>query len=168
MKEVQNVSKIRRHGLYGRIAWRFGIMIAMFMLVGIGYRFRSWFQTKIFKALKICHISYVIFEKPFRDIEYDLMTESTKIPMVKTTSPEENFLSEDVHEDTKGHKDHGEAKTENTPSQEDPDWSYTGSVWPMPKHQIFKALADILPIAAPKSKPGRRKLVSRSKQAHSC
>ena len=127
-------------------------MIAMFMLVGIGYRFRSWFQTKIFKALKICHISYVIFEKPFRDIEYDLMTESTKIPLVKTASPEEIFMTEDVHEDTKGHKDHSEAKTENTPSQEDPDWSYTGSVWPMPKHQIFKALADILPIAAPKNR----------------
>ena len=34
-------SKIRRHGLYGRVVWRFGIVIFMFMLVGIGYRLRS-------------------------------------------------------------------------------------------------------------------------------
>ena len=47
MKDAQNISKIRRNGLYGKLVWRFGLLILMFMLVGIGYNLRSWFEHKI-------------------------------------------------------------------------------------------------------------------------
>ena len=72
------------------------------------------------------------------------MAESTEIPLVKTTRLEqvikENAMTEHIYTDT---KERGEAKIQNIPSQEDPAWSYTGSVWPMPKRQIFKELANI-------------------------
>ena len=87
-----------------------------------------------------------LFWKPSRDIEYDLMAESTEIPLVKTTGLEEmikdNVMTENFYKDTEERTDRSEAKSQNIQSQEDPAWSYTGSVWPMPKRQIFKELAD--------------------------
>ena len=46
MKDTQNISKIRRNGLYGKLVWRFGLVILMLMLVGIGYNLRTWFEHK--------------------------------------------------------------------------------------------------------------------------
>ena len=47
MKDAQNISIIRRNGLYGKLVWRFGLVILMFMLIGIGYSLRAWFEHKI-------------------------------------------------------------------------------------------------------------------------
>ena len=74
------------------------------------------------------------------------MAQSTGIPLVKTTRLEEvikeNFTSENVYQYTKTNVDHAETESKNIPSQEDPNWSYTGSVWPMPRQQVFKELAN--------------------------
>ena len=146
MKEVQNASKIRRHSLNRRLIRQFCIVIFMFMLVGIGYRLRSWFQTKILRSRRLNH-----FWKPFRDVEYDVIADSFGKPLgyqlVKTLGLEElkdkNVMTQDVHQYRKDKKDRTKTRTQNISSQEDPDWRYTGSVWPMPRQQIFKELADI-------------------------
>ena len=54
----------------------------------------------------------------------------------------ENYTTENVYRYTKTNVDHAEIKNKNIPSQEDPNWSYTGSVWPMPRQQVFKELAN--------------------------
>ena len=65
MKEeaLINASKIRRHGLYGRLVWRFGIVIFMFMLVGIGYRLRSWFKRVLQKNSKVHNLWSIRYVK---------------------------------------------------------------------------------------------------------
>ena len=74
------------------------------------------------------------------------MAQSTGIPLAKTTRLEEvikeNNISENLYQSKKANEDGAETESKNIPSQEDPNWSYTGSVWPMPRQQVFKELAN--------------------------
>jgi len=111
MKDSQNIANIRRTGLYGKLAWRFGLLILMFMLVRIGYR--------------------------LRDIQYELMDESHS-----RKSDEQNEAiydnSEEFHDYRNDMENRQETKPEN--NLKDTDWEYSGRIWPLPKHQIFKEL----------------------------
>ena len=52
--------------------------------------------------------------------------------------------SDDFYENQNGHENRRETKVENAKSVEDTDSRYIGSVWPLPKHQIFKELVHSL------------------------
>ena len=74
------------------------------------------------------------------------MAQSTGIPLAKTTRLEEvikeNNISENLYQSKKANEDRAETESKNIQSQEDPNWSYMGSVWPMPRQQVFKELAN--------------------------
>ena len=99
-----------------------------------------------------------LFWKPFRDVEYDLIVVSfgkqlLANQLLRTIGLEElkheNVMTEDFHQYRNANKDRTKTKFQNITSQEDPNWRYTGSVWPMPRQQIFKELADIRLIGDP-------------------
>ena len=52
--------------------------------------------------------------------------------------------SDDFYEYQNGHENRRETKVENAQSVEDADSRYTGSVWPLPKHQTFKEIVHSL------------------------
>ena len=52
--------------------------------------------------------------------------------------------SEDFYQYQNGYENRRETKLENSPNEKDTDTRYTGSVWPLPKHQIFKELVRSL------------------------
>ena len=76
-----------------------------------------------------------------RDIQYELMDESHS-----RKSDEQNEAiyesSEEFHDYRNDMENRQETKPEN--NLKDTDWEYSGRVWPLPKHQIFKELVQII------------------------
>ena len=85
----------------------------------------------------------LLFQPIARDIEYEWTNNS---PRRKPDDLIEviEISSEDFYQYQNGHENRRETKLENAPSEQDTDTRYTGSVWPLPKHQTFKELVHSL------------------------
>ena len=85
----------------------------------------------------------LLFQPIPRDIEYERTKNSPR------RKPDDlidviEISSEDFYEYQNGHENRRETKLENGPNEKYTETRYTGSVWPLPKHQIFKELVRSL------------------------